>query len=95
MTSLSAVRRWRKAAGVHLAALLPSLWSSKPRAAYCWCDWCGDEWEALGIRDRHGTEIWETSDHNRRCERGGRYVGVAWTPRERARRSGELFPGDL
>jgi hypothetical protein len=74
---------------------VPLPWSSKPGAAYCWCDWCGDEWEALGIRDRYGTEIWETSDHNRRCERGSRYVGVAWTPRERARRSGELFPGDL
>lgn len=95
MTALAAIRRWRKAGVVQPLAVLPSKPPPTARPVYCWCDWCDEEWEAIGARlGRHTEGIWETSDHNQRCEEGGRYVGYAWTARERGRRRGELFPGD-
>jgi hypothetical protein len=61
---------------------------------YCWCDWCQEEWEAAGlVTDGWVEAVWETSDHNYRCEEGGRYVGVEATPAARSRRLGEMFPG--
>jgi hypothetical protein len=61
---------------------------------YCWCDWCQEQWEANGlVTDGWVDAVWETNDHNYRCERGGRYVGVAATPAERTQRQGDEFPG--
>jgi hypothetical protein len=95
MTLRLAVRRRRKTADVRLMLVLPSLPTPTAVPVYCWCDWCNKEWEALGARiDRHRNAVWNTGDHNQRCEEGGRYVGFAWTPRERAKRRGELFPGE-
>jgi hypothetical protein len=80
---------------VLLTPALPSKPTPNARPIYGWCDWCDEEWEAIGARLARNIEgVWETTDHNYRCQEGGRYVGYAWTVRERARRRGELFPGD-
>jgi hypothetical protein len=57
MTVLSAIRRGRKTAIVHITAMLPSRRASKLRPVYWWCDWCDSEWDALGARDGHRTDL--------------------------------------
>jgi hypothetical protein len=93
VTTLFLIRCSRQAVDVQTLALaLPKPPDAVP--VYCWCDWCQEEWEAAGrVTDGWVEAVWETSDHNRRCVEGGRYVGVETTPAARSRRLGEMFPG--
>jgi len=87
------IRRSRHAVAVQtVAVVLPKPPNAVP--VYCWCDWCQEEWEAAGlVTDGWVEAVWETSAHNRRCDEGGRYVGVEATPAARSQRLGEMFPG--
>jgi hypothetical protein len=93
VSTLFLIRRSGQAVDVQTVTVM----RPKPTDAvpvYCWCDWCQEEWEAPGlVTDGWVETVWETSDHNRRCDEGGRYVGVEATPAARSRRLGEMFPG--
>jgi hypothetical protein len=66
--------------------IVPTTMQRDVRPAYFWCQWCGEAWDGEGRRRsaRHD-EVWCDSDHNQRCEMGGRDVGVAWSKRERSK----------